>query len=71
MMRQQRVPRAKWKMNQTDRGKRWIERVCGYGHLLADSLSEFTKRHGLPGSGRHAPIQTSSVDDGIRNLSRT
>ena len=27
MMRQQRIPRAHWQHFQTDRGKRWIERV--------------------------------------------
>lgn len=37
MMRQQRVPRAKWRLLQTDRGKKWIERVCGPGCLLGVS----------------------------------
>ena len=44
MMRQQRVPRAKWKMHQTERGKRWIERVC-----LFSTTQSYLPRSGLTG----------------------
>ena len=34
MMRQQRIPRSKWVMHQTERGKKWIEKVLCPFHIL-------------------------------------
>lgn len=43
MMRQQRIPRNQWVMQQNDRGKKWIERVSIAGFHLAIHLAHILK----------------------------
>ncbi|PAV15664.1 hypothetical protein PNOK_0852200 [Pyrrhoderma noxium] len=42
MMRQQRIPRTKWKLHQTDRGKKWIEKTVDSGSHPMKQLTTMT-----------------------------